>query len=1487
MKLKLTYHRAAGTPVDLVVTTDATASIADIAEEIAASDPHGRHPSNSGRSLTLAVASPGSEAFVSLDPDRAVGDSKIASGYQIRVVPEASAMPEPQSGVSVVVRVAAGADRGQAHTVGSGSHTIGRAPGNDFVLNDLLVSKSHARLEVGDSVELIDLNSANGILVDGGLVPRLTIVDGQLVVLGDSELRFEVRGSAVAAPAAIVVNASVPFNRSPRVEIRYPGTEFEPPEIPNEFEKQPFPWMLMVVPVMLGVAMYLVTRRPLTLMFVAMSPMMMMANYLMTMKRTRRQRDAAVARFEGQFERLQGQLAAEVPHERELRERETPHVGELMRAARAAEPLLWTRRPEHWSFLNVRLGTGTTLSRNTVRDEGDLSRGLPEYGDRVQQLIATYRYIDQVPVVEDPLLAGAIGVAGADARRHDVARALLAQWVTLHSPAELVVTAIVAQGEAAEYEWLKWLPHTASAHSPLAGLHLADGAATGAGLLARIEELVDARLAEADVDARRPAMPASLTATAAGAHVGEGEMGEPTPLPVVLLLVSDQAPVDRARLVQVVERAAGAGVVPLFIAESTAELPASCRTFIDLSESGAAAHFVRHGQAIGNMVPELVGRAEAMDLAMTMSARIDSGALVADASDLPNSVPLISLLGKEIAAADGSGVLDRWRQNHSLRGMPKPARQLRAPTLRALIGQAGADALHLDLRAHGPHALVGGTTGAGKSEFLQSWVLAMAAEYSPDRVSFLFVDYKGGAAFADCVQLPHCVGLVTDLSPHLVRRALVSLRAELRRREEILNAKKAKDLLDLERRFDPEAPPALIIIIDEFAALVGEVPEFVDGVVDIAQRGRSLGIHLVMATQRPAGVIKDNLRANTNLRIALRMADEADSVDVSGVADAAHFDPAVPGRALAKTGPGRLVPFQAAYAGGWSIDEVPKARSVVHELRFGAERVWEKPEEELAPADPGPNDLSRLVGAVSAAATGGRVRPPRRPWLDELETVYDLADFGGVSDSELTIGMADLPSEQRQQPAHFHPDRDGHLAVYGTGGSGKTVLLRTLATGAAATPPESPIDVYALDFASGGLRMLDALPHVGAVIPGDDSERVLRLTRMLRTEIERRGRDFSAADADSITSYRRVRPETVIPRILLLVDGFPTFRSEYEGVVGRAGAYADFLQVLAEGRQLGVHIVLTADRPASVPGSVNSRVPRRLVLRLAEETMYAMLDVPVDVLGPDSPPGRGVLDGTDIQVAVLGGSPASTDQARRIDSLARRLVESGRVPAQPVASLPETVPLADLPVSVGDLPVLGISDEDLDAIGFNGEGAFLLGGPPGSGRSNALAALSHAIGRARPDAQLHFFTSRRTTLAAAPMWASASSGPDDVAARARELVDVVGDPDAPLQVIVIESIGDFLQSPADGPLVELIKTAKRSGAWVIAENETSGWSVSWPLIAEVRNGKKGVLLQPDALEGDLIFKAAFPRVPRTEFPAGRGYFVQGGRVVRVQLPLVD
>jgi S-DNA-T family DNA segregation ATPase FtsK/SpoIIIE len=966
------------------------------------------------------------------------------------------------------------------------------------------------------------------------------------------------------------------------------------------------------------------------------------------------------------------------------------------------------------------------------------------------------------------------------------------------------------------------------------------------------------------------------------------ETGTKSPVPAVVVVISDDIDVDRARLVQLAEQGPDAGVYPLWIAADTAGLPAACRTFVDLGEQGPRVGMVRLGRWVDDVVLEEVDAPTALEYGRRLAPVYDAGAIVEDASDLPRSISVPALLGHDLFE-DPRAVLERWRQNQSIYDRTTPRPRKRAGGLRAIVGSAGVDPQHLDLRTQGPHALVGGTTGAGKSEFLQAWVLAMAAEYSPDRVTFLFVDYKGGSAFADCVNLPHCVGLVTDLSPHLVLRALTSLRAELHHREHLFNRKKAKDLLELEKRGDPEAPPALVIVIDEFAALVGDVPEFVDGVVDVAQRGRSLGIHLIMATQRPAGVIKDNLRANTNMRVALRMADESDSSDVVDIKDAAHIDPGIPGRGVVKTGPGRVQAFQSAYAGGWSTRAPERTAIEVAGLHFGREERWEEPVVESGrddEVDLGPNDQQRLVARVTEAFGMGGLPLPRRPWLDSLADVYDLTRLHQRTDSELLVGVADVPEQQAQRPVYFVPDLDGHLGVYGTGGAGKSTALRSIAAAAGITPRGGPVHVYGLDFAAGALRMLQALPHVGTIARGDDVERVVSVMRMLRSELHRRGEEFAAVSASSVTEFRQLTGRTDVPRILLLVDGFPGFRDDFEVGAGRSEWFEAFRDILNDGRGLGMHVVFTADRSGAVPTYVRSMVQRNLLLRMTDDG-YLAFNAPRDVITAESPAGRALLDGLEVQVAVIGGTTSVSAQAAATEKLGASMHAAGVRPAPAARVLPAEYRASELPDHVDRQPVIGLDSISLAPLGFDPTGTMVVSGPPGSGRSNALVAITTAVRRANPATRCYLFAQGRSAIAGALPWEEVASGVDKIVALAKDLLAAVQDEDTePGIVVVIEGINEYLQSPADKAIQDLTKAIRNSDHLLVAEAETAAWTSTWPLLSEVKNGRRGLLLQPENLDGDTILKTSLPRSAKGEFPVGRGAWVARGKNARVQLPLV-
>lgn len=894
---------------------------------------------------------------------------------------------------------------------------------------------------------------------------------------------------------------------------------------------------------------------------------------------------------------------------------------------------------------------------------------------------------------------------------------------------------------------------------------------------------------------------------------------------------------------------------------------------------------VRSERVFASVSTEAVDLETAHALARTMSPLVDASSPVEDESDLPRMVSVVGLLGSSVD--DPEQVLSRWQDNGSYvnRSAPAVPRE-RAGDLRAIVGHAGLEPFTIDLRSQGPHALVGGTTGAGKSEFLQAWVLGMAHAHSPDRVTFLFVDYKGGAAFAKCVELPHCVGIVTDLSSYLVRRALRSLRAEIRYREHLFNAKGVKDLIEFEKRGDPECPPSLIIIVDEFAALVGEVPEFIDGVVDVAQRGRSLGLHLVLATQRPAGVIKDNLRANTNLRVALRMNDEHDSTDVLGSPVAASIDPANPGRGVAKMGPGRLIPFQSAFPGARTPAEPPAPPIDVDELDFGMVTRWKIPRAS-ASGDQVEKDIERVVRTVSQASMLGRIPTPRRPWLDTLSESYDLLTLKQQRDSTLMLGVVDDPDNQSQYPDAFHPDETGNIVYYGAGGSGKTTALRSLAIAASITPRSGPVHIYGLDFAGGGLNMLEPLPNVGAIISGDDDERVSRLMEMLTKKLDERAAAFNAVAADVLSKYRQQPGKQDEPRILILLDGFQSFRTEYDSGLQRAKTYSQFHRLLAEGRAVGIHVAVTADRGAAIPSAMQGSFQERIVLRMSDTDQYLTLNVPKDVLNNASPPGRCMnsRNGNEMQLAVLGSDPSPPAQAREIELLAQSIAQFQRTRPEPVRRLPAQVSADELPVTVGGLPTLGLEDQSLGPIGFEPQGVYLLAGPPKSGVSSLVRWLAQSMANAHPQVPRILLTARPSPLAKLPLWTAAITGPDRVQDyinnQLKPYLTTEAEPGQPRVAVFVEQFSELAGSLADATLAEALKLARRNGHLMAGAGETASFSGFNSSIPELKGARQGMLLQPETTDGDIL-KATLPRSRAADFPPGRGFWVSAGNVVKVQ-----
>ncbi len=453
-----------------------------------------------------------------------------------------------------------------------------------------------------------------------------------------------------------------------------------------------------------------------------------------------------------------------------------------------------------------------------------------------------------------------------------------------------------------------------------------------------------------------------------------------------IVVIEPGAPIEEGQ-----EPAAGPDASRLVIAlAATADgLPPGCETIVAVHGPGRA-EIVRsptHAWA-SEFHPELITTEQAGFFASRLREQARTAGLAAARTALPVAVTLGDLRGRAGEAA----------------GEP--------PGLTCCIGVGEQGDVSLDLVAAGPHAVVGGTTGSGKSEFLVTWVAAIAARFAPERVTFLLVDFKGGAAFRPLRGLPHCVGLITDLDEREAERALRSLAAEVRFREQALREAGVRDVGEIR---EAGALPRLVIVVDEFATMLDAFPDLHALFVDIAARGRSLGVHLILCTQRPAGVVRDALLANCSLRVSLRVNNRADSQAVIGTDAAAALSPAAPGRCLVRTPSGGTLLCQVA------------------------------------------TTTERDIRVIAAATRSGP--SPRRPWLDPLPAVVTEGDLRRVDDTAerragaagtdaargYRLGLLDEPDRQRHRVACYDPRSDGHLLVVGSARSGKSSLLAVLA----------------------------------------------------------------------------------------------------------------------------------------------------------------------------------------------------------------------------------------------------------------------------------------------------------------------------------------------------------------------------------------------------------------------------------------------------------
>ena len=1369
---------------------------------------------------------------------------------------------------SVEVRVAGGPDAGAVHRLSLGYAYMGSAQAARVRVNDPAVPPYALRISVDarGAVRIAPHEGATATLDREMLVDEAEWLPDSQVSVGSTLLELSRYSAPDAALTPSDDGVALDYNRPPRMLPPERTTRFNLPNPPEDAHSRPIPLAMVLAPVLMSVVMAVMLHRPQYLLMAAMSPMMMLGNYFGERKQGRKSHTQSVVAYREKKARIEQDAREALRLERAWRQYECPDPAMVLDIGTGPRKRLWERRRDHPDHLLLRVGTLDQPSEVVLND--------PEQDDHRRQVAWT---IPDAPVRVPLRERGVVGVAGPGDTPRSIARWLVAQTMTLSSPDDVQFFLLTDKESQRAWEWVRWLPHARPRQGRQATALIGTDAETVAQRIAEISHIVSFRVKETQ----------------------EKQSSRTTFKDPDILVVLDGSRRFRALpgMIQILAQGPAVGVRAICLDAEERFLPGECQAVIVVEEGG-----LRVSQAgeetIRGVRPDAVSPAWCQRLVRGLSAVRDVSESD-DAVGIPAASRLLDVLDLEPPTPEA--IAARWRLGGS--------------TTMALLGESYDGRFGIDIRRDGPHGLIAGTTGSGKSELLQTIVASLAVANTPDAMTFVLVDYKGGSAFKDCEHLPHTVGMVTDLDNHLVERALTSLGAELKRREHILAAAGAKDIEDygdIARKNTRLAPmPRLLIVIDEFASMARELPDFVTGLVNIAQRGRSLGIHLLLATQRPSGVVSPEIRANTNLRIALRVTDAMESSDVIDAPDAGNISKSTPGRAYVRLGANSLVPFQAGRVGGRRPGTVSAVTSDV----FAARLDWTAlagppPARPAAPKgeeDAEITDLKVLVEAIRTANDRLGLSPQHSPWLPALPESVLLDELPPVFADEthdlapVPYGVDDLPASQARRAAVLDFATLGHMLIGGAPQSGRSQVIRTMAGSIARTHSSSDVHIYGIDCGSGALLALTALPHCGAVVQRQQSERATRLITRLSQEIGRRQEMLSSQGFAGIVEQRlAVAPDERLPHILVFLDrwdGFVTTLGELDN-----GALGDAIQkIMREGQSAGVHLVMTGDRLV-FSGRIGSLTEDKMTFRLPDRTDFSMIGINPRKIPDKIPVGRAYRADTALEthIALLTANVTGQGQAAALAAIGEQA--KARDAAIPRARRPFRIDVLPARLTLAEAwelrdekshgrpmwAMVGVGGDELVGAGpdlLDGLPAFLIGGPPKSGRSTLLQTMARTL--IAQGSSVVLMAPRTSPLRAMLGEPGVLAVFEKSDTTGDELEAVLGAAPGPVALLV-DDAEMMKDAPAGQVFKDILVSGAEKGRALVAAGSAEdlnqgfgGWHI------EARKARRGVLLSPQGLmDGDLIGA----RLPRSAIGApvqpGRAFLNLGdGGIRTVQVPI--
>lgn len=1213
---------------------------------------------------------------------------------------------------------------------GSSSFGIGRNRENNICYANRLVSGQHAKLTYdGMNWTIYDMGSTNGVFVNGFRVDSQNLDAGDLIyimglkiVVGynfmainnpDNSLMLNSNSLSEYVPQRIQprpenVKVEIPakryFFRSPRFhrEIEHAVIEIDAPPQREREEKVPLaltlgPSMTMGIASLSSASMAIINLSSGKTELINVFPTLMMAVSMLagtvlwptiTKKHAKKQRiineGKRQKRYLAYLDEIRDVIRRKSKEQSDILSENL--VSPEMCAERIAQvtPNLWERVIGQSDFLRFRVGVGMVPLDAEIKfppkkftlDEDNLQDAMLSLGNEPKDL-------PNVPISISFVDDNIVGIFGDYGQSVNLLKSIILQSISLHSYDELKIMLITDENDIREWDFVKWIPH------------LWDDDKSHRFLATNNDEIKElSSYMEKNILVRED-------------NDKIESYAENVPY-YIIISTSERLQKRCEALQQLLKYESNKGFSLVFLANELKDLPKE--TNIVVKADGNNSQVFDKDDTTGKKVLFAIDK---INENMLNGISEDIANIELDLSSqryaLPNMITFLEMF--HISKIEHLNVLTRWKENN-------PTISLQAP-----IGvDTQGESFYLDLheKYHGPHGLVAGMTGSGKSEFIITYILSLAVNYHPDEVAFILIDYKGGGltgAFEDPergIKLPHLAGTITNLDGAAIQRSLISIQSELRRRQAIFNEARrisnegTMDIYKYQQLYRDnvvtEPVPHLFIISDEFAELKTQQPEFMEQLISTARIGRSLGVHLILATQKPSGVVDDQIWSNSKFRVCLKVQDKSDSQDMIKRPDAAELSQT--GRFYLQVGFNEFFALgQSAWCGAEYIPTETIEKTVDNSIQIvdnlGRVLMSVKPNKKKETKSSKIKQIVAIVKYLSDIAEEEAIyeRPlwldpiPEFIYIDDLEKKYSVK--AGGTHLNPVVGEYDDPFNQKQGVLTVPFSDEGNCLVYGAIGNGKTTFLTALCYSLIKNHSVDELNLYILDFGSETLRMFDKAPQVGGVAMAADEEKIVNLFKMLNKEMERRKSLFSDYGGD-YASYCKTSGKT-LPNIVVALNNYTGFADQYENL------YDLMILLTRDGIKYGIYFIMTVSSTSGVRFRIQQNFKTMLTMQLNDVTDYPVIVGKTGGLLPSKFKGRGLVKLDSVFEFQTAYCAETDDTAEYIRSFCISLAKKTKKTAKRIPVLPNVVNLEYVKNSAESLSFVpvGVGKKSLEIVGVN------------------------------------------------------------------------------------------------------------------------------------------------------------------------------------------